>query len=69
MIGYWLVQALQKAAGGKRAVSLLVGSMGPKVEAACRFAEATGDVAAIGQLDHASALLDGTAGTTVMRAV
>jgi carbamate kinase len=42
------------------------GSMGPKVEAACRFVEATGGIAAIGRLDHASALLDGTAGTTVV---
>jgi carbamate kinase len=40
--------------------------MGPKVEAACRFVEATGGIAAIGRLDHASALLDGTAGTTVV---
>jgi carbamate kinase len=42
--------------------------MGPKVEAACRFVEATGGIAGIGRLDHASALLAGTAGTTVMRA-
>jgi carbamate kinase len=41
------------------------GSMGPKVEAACRFAEATGGIAAIGRLDDTPALLDGTAGTTV----
>jgi carbamate kinase len=48
-----------------RAMSFPVGSMGPKVEAACRFAEATGGVAAIGRLDDAAALLAGTAGTTV----
>jgi carbamate kinase len=42
------------------------GSMGPKVEAACRFAEATGKTAAIGCLDDAAALLAGTAGTTVV---
>jgi carbamate kinase len=38
--------------------------MGPKVEAACRFVEATGPPAAIGRLDDAGALLDGAAGTT-----
>lgn len=48
------------------AQSFPAGSMGPKVEAACRFVEATGAMAAIGRLDHASALLDGTAGTTVV---
>jgi carbamate kinase len=41
------------------------GSMGPKVEAACRFVEATGGMAAIGRLDDAEALLDGKAGTIV----
>ncbi len=51
-----------------RAGSFPAGSMGPKVEAACRFVEATGGIAAIGRLDHASALLDGTAGTTVVPA-
>jgi len=49
-----------------RTRSFPAGSMGPKVEAACRFVEATGGIAAIGRLDHASALLDGTAGTTVV---
>jgi carbamate kinase len=48
-----------------RAMSFPAGSMGPKVEAACRFAEATGKSAAIGCLDDAAALLAGTAGTTV----
>jgi carbamate kinase len=51
-----------------RARPFPAGSMGPKVEAACRFVEATGAIAAIGRLDQASALLDGTAGTTVVRA-
>ncbi len=41
------------------------GSMGPKVEAACRFAAATGGMAAIGRLDDAQALLEGQAGTIV----
>jgi carbamate kinase len=48
-----------------RAHSFPAGSMGPKVEAACRFVEATGKVAAIGRLDAAEALLSGEAGTTV----
>jgi carbamate kinase len=41
------------------------GSMGPKVEAACAFARATGHRAAIGRLEDAEALLEGTAGTIV----
>jgi carbamate kinase len=41
------------------------GSMGPKVEAACRFAEATGKAAAIGALKDLGAILRGEAGTTV----
>ena len=39
--------------------------MGPKVEAASRFAEQTGRAAAIGALDEAALLLDGVHGTTV----
>jgi carbamate kinase len=41
------------------------GSMGPKVKAACRFASATGKMAAIGALADLSAIIAGTAGTTV----
>ena len=41
------------------------GSMGPKVEAACRFVEATGGRASIGSLHALPALLAGTAGTQV----
>lgn len=48
-----------------RRLSLPAGSMGPKVEAACRFAEATGGMAAIGRLDDAAALVDKKAGTVV----
>jgi carbamate kinase len=51
--------------GQLRARSFPAGSMGPKVEAACRFVEATGRMAAIGRLDAAPELLRGTAGTTV----
>jgi carbamate kinase len=41
------------------------GSMGPKVQAACRFAQATGKKAAIGALADLAAILDGKAGTTI----
>jgi carbamate kinase len=41
------------------------GSMGPKVEAACRMVEETGGRAAIGALNDLKGLLDGTAGTQV----
>jgi carbamate kinase len=41
------------------------GSMGPKVEAACRFVELTGDLAAIGSLTDAPAILAGQAGTVI----
>ncbi len=41
------------------------GSMGPKVNAVCRFVELTGDMAAIGRLEDASAILRGEAGTIV----
>ncbi|MCB0955382.1 MAG: carbamate kinase [Ilumatobacteraceae bacterium] len=41
------------------------GSMGPKVEAACRFVERTGGVARIGALGDAAAVLRGDAGTVV----
>jgi carbamate kinase len=41
------------------------GSMGPKVEAACRFVEITGGIAGIGRLEDAAAILAGTAGTVL----
>ncbi|WP_433295615.1 carbamate kinase [Actinoplanes sp. CA-030573] len=41
------------------------GSMGPKVEAVCRFVEITGDMAAIGALADAELILAGKAGTVV----
>ena len=49
-----------------RAASFPAGSMGPKVEAACRFVEGTGMRAVIGTFDDASGLLAGLAGTTVL---
>src|SRR3954468_22130680 len=41
------------------------GSMGPKVEAVCRFVEVTGDMAGIGALTDAELILAGKAGTVV----
>jgi carbamate kinase len=41
------------------------GSMGPKVEAACRFVERTGGWAAIGALEDAGAIACRTAGTLI----
>jgi carbamate kinase len=48
-----------------RAQSFPDGSMGPKVEAACRFVEATEKPAMIGRLADAAELLRGTCGTVV----
>jgi carbamate kinase len=48
-----------------RALEFASGSMGPKVEAACRFVERTGGTAAIGALEDAAEILAGRAGTTV----
>jgi carbamate kinase len=45
--------------------SFPAGSMGPKIEAVCRFVERTGKMAAIGQLADAQALLDRKAGTII----
>jgi carbamate kinase len=42
-----------------------VGSMGPKVEAACEFALRTGQPAVIGSLEHIVEMVNGTAGTRV----
>lgn len=47
------------------ALSFAAGSMGPKVEAACDFVQQTGGIAAIGSLEDALQMLQGTAGTTV----
>ena len=50
-----------------RALDLPAGSMGPKVEAVCRFVErGPGRIAGIGGLADARAILDGTAGTRVV---
>ena len=49
-----------------RAHDFAAGSMGPKVDAAARFVEATGKRAAIGSLADIERIVDGTAGTTVV---
>jgi carbamate kinase len=49
-----------------RTMQFANGSMGPKVDAACRFVEATGRRAAIGALEDASRIVAGEAGTVVM---
>jgi len=49
--------------------SFPAGSMGPKVDAACHFAEVTGKSAAIGALKDLPAILRGTAGTTITKSV
>jgi carbamate kinase len=41
------------------------GSMGPKVDAVCRFVELTGDMAAIGRLQDAEAIMAGDTGTII----
>jgi len=43
------------------------GSMGPKVEAACRFTRATGKPSAIGQLSDLAGIMAGTAGSLITR--
>jgi carbamate kinase len=51
--------------GPNSAHSFAAGSMGPKVEAATRFAMATGRDAGIGRLEDATKIVQGTAGTIV----
>lgn len=48
-----------------RPLTFAAGSMAPKVQAACRFIDATGGVAGIGALADASALLRGDRGTRI----
>jgi carbamate kinase len=51
--------------GPMRGLELPAGSMGPKVEAACDFVEARSGFAAIGRLQDAGGLADGSAGTRI----
>jgi carbamate kinase len=48
-----------------RDYSFPAGSMGPKVDAACNFADTTGKSAAIGALKDLATILRGEAGTTI----
>ncbi len=52
-----------------RSIEFAEGSMRPKVEAACRFAETTGKLAAIGALEAASEIVAGRSGTAVVRGI
>jgi len=68
--GYGTAQArpIRRATPAElRARSFPAGSMGPKIDAVCRFVEATGNPAGIGQLCDARALLTGAAGTLITR--
>jgi carbamate kinase len=56
---------LRATPAGLRALNPPAGSMGPKVDAVCRFVELTGGTAALGSLDDAAAILRGEAGTIV----
>ena len=51
--------------GALRREGFPAGSMGPKVDAVCRFVELTGDMAAIGRLQDAEAIMAGDAGTII----
>lgn len=51
--------------GALRQERFSAGSMGPKVEAVCRFVELTGDMAAIGRLEDAEAIIAGKSGTII----
>jgi carbamate kinase len=59
-------KAIRRAGPGAiSAFPFPAGSMGPKVEAACRFVQATGTDAAIGALADLGKIMAGEAGTTV----
>ncbi len=60
---------LAGAADGVADGTFAAGSMGPKVTAAAEFVQRTGRFAAIGALDEAAAVLDGRAGTQLVRTV
>jgi carbamate kinase len=56
----------QITAAELRARDFAAGSMGPKVDAACRFVESGGGRAAIGALADIEQIVEGTAGTNVV---
>jgi len=51
-----------------RELDFAAGSMGPKIEAACAFAEVPGRTAVIGRLENLSALVEGDEGTRITSA-
>lgn len=51
-----------------RRMQFAPGSMAPKIEAACRFVDATGGTAAIGSLAEFSRMVEGRSGTTITTA-
>lgn len=55
----------QTTPGELRAHQFAAGSMGPKIEAACRFVDATHGIAGIGRLADAVPILEGSRGTLV----
>ena len=60
-------QAIGRTTPGELArLKFAVGSMGPKVKAACDFVIATGRRAVIGSLDDSEAMLRGDAGTQIV---
>ena len=61
--------SLAGAADGVADGTFAAGSMGPKVAAASEFVQRTGGFAAIGALDEALAVLEGRAGTRLVRTV
>jgi carbamate kinase len=56
---------LRASALALRREEFAAGSMGPKVDAVCRFVELTGGMAAIGRFEDAVKILAGEAGTIV----
>jgi carbamate kinase len=65
--GTQTARPIERATVGQLRGDLLPpGSMGPKVEAACRFVEATGKKAVIGRLEDAEAMFLGKAGTMIV---
>jgi carbamate kinase len=64
--GTAFAREIRKAAPWElRKLSFADGSMGPKIEAACRFVDATGGVAGIGALADTREILNGRRGTTI----
>jgi GMP synthase-like glutamine amidotransferase len=57
--------APDEEAAALRSLDAPGGSMGPKVEAICRFVEVTGGMAAIGRFEDVSQILAAAAGTIV----